>query len=69
MWQDAFWQLAAMMFTAFYLDSNPNTENTFVREFFEVEIKVDVVLLRMVLDIVTRCLRQVEMCSEAINNS
>ena len=46
-----------MVFTASYLDSNPNSENMFVREFFEVEIKVDVLLLRMVLDIVTRCLR------------
>ena len=68
-WQDAFWQLISMVFTAFYLDSNPNSENMFVREFFEVEIKVDVLLLRMVLDIVTRCLRQVEICSEALNNS
>ena len=32
-------------------------ENIFVKEFFDVEIKVDVLLLRMVLDIVTRCLR------------
>lgn len=58
-----------MIFTAFYLDSNPKSENLFIKEFFEVEIKVDVLLLRMVLDIVTRCLRQVEISAEAIDNS
>lgn len=68
-WQDSFWQLISMIFTALYLDSNPNSENLFVKEFFEVEIKVDVLLLRMVLDIVTRCLRQVEISAEAIDNS
>lgn len=56
-WQESYWQLISMIFTCFYLDSNPNSENLFVKEFFEVEIKVDVLLLRMVLDIVTRCLR------------
>lgn len=44
-------------------------ENIFVKEFFDVEIKVDVLLLRMVLDIVTRCLRQVEISPEALDNS
>ena len=58
-----------MIFTGFYLDSNPNGENLFIKEFFEVEIKVDVLLLRMVLDIVTRCLRQVEVSNEALENS
>ena len=58
-----------MIFTGFYLDSNPNSENLFIKEFFELEIKVDVLLLRMVLDIVTRCLRQVEISAEAIDNS
>ena len=57
-----------MIFTGFYLDSNPNSENLFIKEFFELEIKVDVLLLRMVLDIVTRCLRQVEISAEAIDN-
>jgi hypothetical protein len=58
-----------MIFTGFYLDSNPNSENLFVKEFFEVEMKFDVLLLRMVLDIVTRCIRQVEVSNEALENS
>jgi hypothetical protein len=41
-----------MFFTGFYLESNPGLENLFIKEFFEVEIKVDILLLRMVLDIV-----------------
>jgi hypothetical protein len=61
--------LISMIFTGLYLDSNPNSENLFIKEFFEVEIKVDVLLLRMVLDIVTRCLRSVEISAEAIDNS
>ena len=31
----------------------------YVKSFFEIEIKVDVLLLRMVLEIVTKCLKQV----------
>jgi len=43
-----------MIFTGLYLESNPMCENMYVKEFFEVEIKVDVLLLRMVLDIVSK---------------
>ena len=58
-----------MIFTGLYLDSNPNSENIQVRDFFGVEVRVDVLLLRMVLDVVTRCLRQVEISAEALDNS
>jgi hypothetical protein len=58
-----------MLFTGFYLESNPGCENFFIRNFFEVEIKVDILLLRMVLDVVTKCLKQVEPCDEAFENS
>ena len=58
-----------MIFTGLYLESNPGCENLYVKEFFEVEIKVDVLLLRMVLDIVSKCLRQVEVTTETMDNS
>lgn len=58
-----------MLFTGFYLESNPGCENLFIRNFFEIDIKVDILLLRMVLDIVTKCLKQVEPCEEAFENS
>ena len=46
------------------MQANPQLE-----DFFEVEIKVDVLLLRMVLDIVTKCLKTVEVAPEAFENS
>jgi hypothetical protein len=46
-----------MLFTGMYLDSNPGSENMYTRNFFEIEIKVDVLLLRMVLDVVSKTLR------------
>lgn len=46
-----------MLFTGMYLDSNPGAENMYTRNFFEIEIKVDVLLLRMVLDVVSKTLR------------
>jgi hypothetical protein len=58
-----------MIFTGLYIESNPGTENIYIKEFFEIEIKVDVLLLRMVLDIVSKCLKLVEPSSEAFENS
>jgi hypothetical protein len=58
-----------MLFTGFYLESSPGCENYFIQNFFEVELKVDVLLLRMVLDIVTKTLKGVEPCDEAFENS
>ena len=58
-----------MIFTGLYLESNPGCENMYVKEFFDIEIKVDVLLLRMVLDIVSKCLRQVEVTAETMDNS
>lgn len=66
---ESYWQLIQMIFTGLYLDSNPNSENIQVRDFFGVEVRVDVLLLRMVLDVVTKCLRQVEISAEALDNS
>ena len=40
-----------------YLESGPHTQNYFLNNFFEIEIKVDVLLLRMVLEIVTKSLK------------
>lgn len=68
-WEGSYWQLLHMIFAGFYLESNPATENTFLKDFFEIEIKVDVLLLRMVLDIVSKTLRQVDPCSEAFEQS
>ena len=68
-WETSYWQLLHMIFAGFYLESSPGTENAFIKEFFELEIKVDVLLLRMVLDIVTKTLRQVDPCSEAFEQS
>jgi len=58
-----------MIFTGLYIESNPGTDNIYIKEFFEIEIKVDVLLLRMVLDIVSKCLKLVEPSSEAFENS
>jgi hypothetical protein len=58
-----------MLFTGLYLESHPGSENQYLKDFFEVEIKVDVLLLRMVLDIVTKCLKTVEVAPEAFENS
>ena len=58
-----------MLFTGMYLDSSQASENMFTQNFFEVEIKVDVLLLRMVLDIVSKTLRQVEVSEEAFEQS
>lgn len=58
-----------MLFTGFYLESSPGSENYFIQNFFEVELKVDVLLLRMVLDIVTKVLKSVEPFDEAFDNS
>lgn len=58
-----------MIFTGLYLESSNVIENQFLRNFFEVEIKVDVLILRMTLDIVTKCLRSVEICQEVLDNS
>ena len=68
-WEDSFWQLVSMLFTGLYLESNPGMDNEYLKDFFEVEIKVDILLLRMVLDVVTKCLKQVEMTQEAFENS
>ena len=68
-YESAFWQLIQMLFAGFYLESNPGCENFYIRNFFEVEIKVDILLLRMVLDLVSKCLKQVEPCDEAFENS
>ena len=69
LYETSFWQLIQMVFAGFYLESNPGCDNFFIRNFFEVEIKVDILLLRMVLDIVSKCLKQVEPCDEAFENS
>jgi hypothetical protein len=58
-----------MIFTGLYLESSRIIENEFLKQFFEVEIKVDVLILRMTLDIVTKCLRSVEICQEVLDNS
>ena len=58
-----------MIFTGLYLESSRAIENKFLKDFFEIEIKVDVLILRMTLDIVTKCLRSVEICQEALDNS
>ena len=58
-----------MIFTGLYLESSKAIENEFLKNFFEVEIKVDVLILRMTLDIVTKCLRSVEICQEILENS
>jgi hypothetical protein len=58
-----------MIFTGLYIESSPGTENLYIKNFFEIEIKVDVLLLRMVLDIVSKCLKLVEPSSEAFENS
>jgi len=46
-----------MLFTGLFLESSPAMENSYVKEFFEVEIKMDVLLLRMVLEVVSNCLK------------
>ena len=51
------------------MESSRVIENEFLKQFFEVEIKVDVLILRMTLDIVTKCLRSVEICQEVLDNS
>ena len=51
------------------MESSRIIENEFLKQFFEVEIKVDVLILRMTLDIVTKCLRSVEICQEVLDNS
>ena len=66
---EPFWQLIQIMFTGMYLESTQSGENVFLREFFEVEIKGDVILLRMVLDIIHQCLKWVELGQEAFENS
>jgi hypothetical protein len=58
-----------MIFTGLYIESSPGNENIFIKDFFEIEIKVDVLLLRMVLDIVSKCLKLVEPSNEAFENS
>ena len=58
-----------MIFTWLYLESSKAIENELLKNFFEVEIKVDVLILRMTLDIVTKCLRSVEICQEVLENS
>jgi len=58
-----------MIFTGLYIESSPCNENIFINDFFEIEIKVDVLLLRMVLDIVSKCLKLVEPSNEAYENS
>lgn len=58
-----------MIFTGLYLESSRAIENEFLKHYFEVEIKIDVLILRMTLDIVTKCLRSVEICQEVLENS
>jgi hypothetical protein len=58
-----------MLFAGLYLESNATLENQFVREFFEIEIKMDVLLLRMVLDIVAKMLKQIELSHDAYEKS
>lgn len=58
-----------MLFTGMYLESNPGCDNLYMKDFFEIEIKVDVLLLRMVLEVVSKCLKQVQPSQEAFDNS
>ena len=58
-----------MLFTGLFLESSHVMENDYVREFFEVDIKMDVVLLRMVLEVVNNCLKSAEVNQEALDNS
>ena len=53
----------------FFLDSSPGSENEYLKNFFEVEIKFDVLLLRMVLDTVNLTLRQIQPLQDAYDNS
>jgi hypothetical protein len=61
--------LTQLLFTALYLESNPGLQNEYVKNFFEVEIKMDVLLLRMVLDVVGKTLKQVDVSQDAIDNT
>ena len=63
----SYWQLLQMIFSGLYLESG--TENAYLTNFFSVEIKVDVLLLRMVLDIIGKTLRQVDPSAEAFERS
>jgi hypothetical protein len=56
-----------MIFAGLYLDTG--SDNEFLRNFFVVEVKVDVLLLRMVLDIVTKTLKQVGPSADAFERS
>ena len=58
-----------MIFLGLYLESSSDMENEFVRNFFEIEVKMDVLLLRMVLDVVSKTLKQVEVSQDAFDNS
>lgn len=58
-----------MIFTGLYIESNPGTENLYIKNFFEIDLKLDVFLLRMVLDIVSKCLKLVDPSNEAFENS
>lgn len=68
-WETSYWQLLQMLFTGMYIESNPMTENGYIKQFFEIEIKVDVLLLRMVLEVITKTLKQVSPSEEAFENS
>ena len=56
-----------MIFAGLYLDTG--SDNEFLRNFFVGEVKVDVLLLRMVLDIVTKTLKQVGPSTDAFEKS
>ena len=66
-YESSYWQLLSMIFAGLYLESG--TENEYLHNFFNVEIKVDVLLLRMVLDIVTKTLRQTDPSTQAYEKS
>ena len=56
-----------MIFAGLYLEDG--TKNAYLNNFFRIEIKVDVLLLRMVIDIIGKTLRQVDPSSEAFERS
>ena len=58
-----------MIFLGLYMESNASMENEYVRNFFEIDVKMDVLLLRMVLDVVAKTLKQVELSQDAFDNS
>ncbi|CDW81842.1 UNKNOWN [Stylonychia lemnae] len=56
-WEKAYWQLAYIVFTAFYIE---NVQNEYLENYFQLQLRQDLQQMKLVLDIISSVLRRTQ---------